>query len=133
MKTSVSAIDLQTAIGQRISDLRRDKGMTQRDMAYELDVSIKHCSECERGIAMFSIERLVNICEIFDVSMDYLIRGTPEDKKETHFPPTMIEIFHSGDTEEISLLTDYLNFYAKLRAGNSQKISRIKNNKRKEK
>lgn len=82
---------------------------------------------------MFSIERLVDICEIFDVSMDYLIRGTPDDKRETQFPPTMIEIFHSGDTEEIALLTDYLNFYAKLRAGGSQKISCNKKNKRKQK
>lgn len=112
---AISSIDLQTAIGRRIAKLRKDHGMGQLELCGELDVSVKHLSECERGISMFSLERLLDICEIFDVSLDYLVRGLPTDADELNFPPTMTEIFRSGDKQEIALLTEYLNMYAKLR------------------
>jgi transcriptional regulator with XRE-family HTH domain len=116
MRTAISSVDLQTAVGRRIAKLRKDRGMRQFDLCYELDVSPKHLSECERGLAMFSIERLLDICEIFDVSMDYLLRGVPTDDGQLNFPPTMVEVFRSGDKQEIALLTEYLNMYAKLRS-----------------
>lgn len=115
MKMAISSIDLQTAIGRRIAKLRADHRMGQLELCGELDVSVKHLSECERGISMFSLERLLDICEIFDVSLDYLVRGLPTDDAQLNFPPTMIEIFHSNDKREIALLTEYLNMYAKLR------------------
>jgi hypothetical protein len=68
---------------------------------------------------MFSLERLLDICEIFDVSLDYLIRGVPADDSQLNFPPTMVEVFRSGDKQEISLLKEYLNMYARLRDQNS--------------
>lgn len=116
MKMAISSVDLQTAIGRRIAKLRKDHGMGQLELCGELDVSSKHLSECERGVSMFSLERLLDICEIFDVSLDYLVRGLPTDDDQLNFPQTMVEIFHSGDQREISLLTEYLNMYAKLRA-----------------
>ena len=112
---SSASIDLQTAIGRRIAKLRKDHGMGQLELCGELNVSVKHLSECERGISMFSLERLLDICEIFDVSLDYLVRGLPTDADELNFPPTMTEIFRSDDKQEIALLTEYLNMYAKLR------------------
>lgn len=115
MKMTISSIDLQTAIGKRIAGLRKAHGMGQLELCGELDVSVKHLSECERGVSMFSLERLLDICEIFDVSLDYLVRGLPTDDPQLNFPPSMIEIFRSHDTQEIALLTEYLNMYSKLR------------------
>ena len=115
MKMTISSIDLQTAIGKRIAGLRKARGMGQLELCGELDVSVKHLSECERGVSMFSLERLLDICEIFDVSLDYLVRGLPTDDPQLNFPPSMIEIFRSHDTQEIALLTEYLNMYSKLR------------------
>lgn len=122
MKMAISSVDLQTAIGRRIAKLRKDHGMGQLELCSELDVSAKHLSECERGVSMFSLERLLDICEIFDVSLDYLVRGLPTDDDQLNFPTSMVHIFHSGDEEEISLLTEYLNMYAKLHTPKDQKI-----------
>ena len=116
MKIAISSIDLQTAMGKRIASLRKARGMGQLELCGELDVSVKHLSECERGVSTFSLERLLDICEIFDVSLDYLVRGLPTDDPQLNFPQTMVEIFRSGDTEEIALLTEYLNMYSKLRS-----------------
>ena len=81
-----------------------------------MDVSVKHLSECERGVSTFSRERLLDICEIFDVSLDYLVRGLPTDDPQLNFPQTMVDIFRSGDADEIALLTEYLNMYNRLRS-----------------
>ena len=62
-----------------------------------MDVSVKHLSKCERGVSTFSLERLLDICEIFDVSLDYLVRGLPTDDPQLNFPQTMVDIFRSGD------------------------------------
>ena len=68
-----------------------------------MDVSVKHLSECERGVSTFSRERLLDICEIFDVSLDYLVRGLPTDDPQLNFPQTMVDIFRSGDAGMLSL------------------------------
>lgn len=115
MKMAISSIDLQTAIGQRIAKLRKSRDMGQLELSIQLDISVKHLSECERGLSMFSLERLLDVCEIFDVSLDYLVRGLPTDDPQLNFPPTMVEVFRSRDKEEIALLTEYLNLYSKLR------------------
>lgn len=120
MKQTISSIDLQTAIGHRIAKLRKEHGYSQQRLCNELDVSIKHVSECERGISTFSLERLLDICEIFDVSLDYLVRGLPTDDSQLNFPPTMVEIFRSNDSNEIKLLTEYLNMYTRLRSPHIQ-------------
>ncbi len=115
MKMAISSVDLQTAIGKRIAKLRKAHRKDQLWLACELDVSVKHLSECERGVSMFSLERLLDICEIFDVSLDYLVRGLPTDDEQLNFPPSMVRIFHSRDEQEIALLSEYLNLYTRLR------------------
>ncbi|MCI7131299.1 MAG: helix-turn-helix domain-containing protein [Lachnospiraceae bacterium] len=126
MKMAISSVDLQTAIGRRIAKLRKDRGMGQLELCGELDVSAKHLSECERGVSMFSLERLLDICEIFDVSLDFLVRGMPTDDAQLNFPPSMVKIFESGDQEEIDLLNDYLNMYARLRGTQRTSIKKQK-------
>ena len=85
MKMAISSVDLQTAIGRRIAKLRKDHGMGQLELCGELDVSVKHLSECERGVSMFSLERLLDICEIFDVSLDYLCFKDVVSQQENEF------------------------------------------------
>ena len=44
-------------------------------MADRLNISIKHYSEVERGIAGLSIENIINVCDILGISIDYLLQG----------------------------------------------------------
>ena len=44
-------------------------------MSERLEISVKHLSEVERGIAGLSIENITKCSDIFGVSIDYLIRG----------------------------------------------------------
>lgn len=49
--------------------------MSQGELADRLNISRQAVSEWERGISLPSVEKLITLSEIFDVSLDYLIKG----------------------------------------------------------
>ena len=49
------------AIGQRIKQVRRDRGMTQERLAEALSVSVGYISQIERGVTKISLETLAAV------------------------------------------------------------------------
>lgn len=107
--------NLYQNIGQRISQLRKSRGITQEKLAEELDVTIKHVSAVERGVSSLSLEKMIEISKILDCTLDYLILGYDYNSRMNILPTSILNILNSNDNEEISLLLDYMNLYIKLR------------------
>lgn len=105
---------LSQAVGLRISELRRAHKMTQESLAELLNVSTKHISHVERGVASLSLKGLIELSNIFKCSLDYIIFGETADKAYSVLPETIIEILHSGNEESIDQLCRYLQIYAEL-------------------
>ncbi len=63
-------------IHHRIKKLRQEKGWTQKELAEKLNIHQMQVSTYERGVHDPSIELLVKISELFDVSLDYFIFDT---------------------------------------------------------
>ena len=61
-------------IGNRIRELRRERGITQSEFAERLLVSFQAVSNWERGIAPPDLENLVRIASFFGVLTDDLLR-----------------------------------------------------------
>lgn len=101
-------------IGLRISELRRIHKMTQENLANKLNVSTKHISHVERGRACLSLTAFIEICKIFDCSLDYIIWGRTYDIALTKLPITITNILYSGNEEDISRLDRYLQIYSEL-------------------
>lgn len=59
--------------GEKLSFLRKQKGMTQMDLAEKLDISRQAVSRWEQGISEPSTENLVSIGKLFDVTVDALV------------------------------------------------------------
>lgn len=59
--------------GEKLSFLRKQKGMTQMELAEKLDISRQAVSRWEQGISEPSTENLVSIGTLFDVSVDALV------------------------------------------------------------
>ena len=74
----------QKKVGAFLKDLRREKGITQEQLAEELGVSGRTISRWETGNNMPDISLLVEIAEFFDVSIPEIIKGErkSEDMKE---------------------------------------------------
>ena len=63
---------------QRMRELRKQTGQTQKVLAELLDVSVNQISEMEKGTRMTTLEKLAVICQHYNVSADYLLGLTDE-------------------------------------------------------
>ena len=71
------------ALGERIRRARKQKHLTQEQLAEACDLSAAHIGHIERGTRALSIESLITISEVLNVSTDYLLLdiSTSSDKK----------------------------------------------------
>ena len=68
-------------IGQRIRDLRKQKKMSQSELAKIIGVTQTTITAWETGKAEPSSSTVANLADYFGVTTDYLL-GRPEEKKE---------------------------------------------------
>lgn len=68
-------------IGQKIRDLRKQRKMSQTELANILHVSQQTVTAWETGKAEPSSSAVANLADYFNVTTDYLL-GRPEEKKE---------------------------------------------------
>ncbi len=59
-------------LGERIYELRNEKNMSQGDLADKLDVSRQSVSKWENNTAVPDLDKLIKICDIFEISLDEL-------------------------------------------------------------
>lgn len=83
-------------IGSFLKELRKEKGITQEELAEMLYVSGRTVSRWETGTNMPDISLLVDIAEIFDVSIPEIINGERKN-----------EIMKKEVKETVLKLTDY--------------------------
>ncbi|MCH5299059.1 MAG: helix-turn-helix transcriptional regulator [Ruminococcus sp.] len=63
--------------GRIITNLRKSKGLSQKDAASELGISQALLSHYEKGIRECGLSFLVRTADLYDVSVDYLLGRTP--------------------------------------------------------
>ena len=59
--------------GQRLREVRKKSGETQKSLAAVIDVSPVQISEMESGKKTTTVEKVALICQHYDVSADYLL------------------------------------------------------------
>ena len=64
------------SIGEKIYSLRKSKNMSQEDLANVLNVSRQTVSKWETGESNPDIEKIVPLCDFFDISTDELLKGS---------------------------------------------------------
>lgn len=71
--------------GNNIVYFRKKLNITQEELAERLDVSRQTVSKWENDIAFPETEKLVEVCNLFDCSIDLLLRGDAK-KQDTEEP-----------------------------------------------
>lgn len=69
---------------QKLSDLRRRKGLTQLELAEMLSVSRQAVSRWEVGTAVPSLDNLVSLSKVYGIPLDELVHGgidQPDSRK----------------------------------------------------
>lgn len=69
-------------LGQKLRDVRKEKGCTQQMLADRAGIGTVYLSEIERGIKFPSINSFIRIIEALDISADYILRDELTSGKE---------------------------------------------------
>lgn len=69
------------SFGENLQYLRRERGLTQEELAEYMSVSRQTVSKWEAGGAYPEMEKLMSLCQLFAVSMDTLLRGNAEESR----------------------------------------------------
>ncbi|HJB51845.1 MAG TPA: helix-turn-helix domain-containing protein [Candidatus Oscillibacter pullicola] len=67
---------------EKLTDLRRKSGMSQEQLADRLGVTRQSVSKWESGTAMPELVKLISLSELFDVSVDYLVKDRLDSPEE---------------------------------------------------
>lgn len=65
-------------LGEKLQQLRRRSGLSQEDLALQLGVTRQAVSKWETGETMPDTGNVIQLCDLFSVSADYLLRDGEE-------------------------------------------------------
>lgn len=74
--------------GEKLQALRKQKGMSQEQLASQITVSRQAISKWELDNSLPDTENVIQLSEIFDVSIDYLLKDNVQNIKENLVPST---------------------------------------------
>ena len=71
------------SLGETIYRLRTEKGLSQGDLAERLEVSRQSVSKWENNSAVPDLEKIIKLGDIFEVSLDELVKGEAAPRRES--------------------------------------------------
>ena len=70
------------SLGERLYELRKKKGLSQEEVAERLNVTRQSVSKWETDESKPDFDKIVPICELYEISTNELLNGTQEEKEE---------------------------------------------------
>ena len=114
--------------GERIKALRKERGMTQEELAERLSVTRQTVSKWEQGTTQPDLDRVLELGRLFGVSTDYLLDGggpprenrpsAPETPGKSAFPARWWAVPAAG-------LAGFVFFCALLFTGQADETSSV--------
>jgi phosphoribosylformylglycinamidine cyclo-ligase len=89
--------------GRAISEQRKRKGMTQKQLAGFLHVSYQAVSRWEQGLSLPSVDMIYDIARTLDTTVDFLLNGLAEERKVISYMDTGL------DTKKLHMLKQRLD------------------------
>ena len=70
------------SIGEIISDLRKEKGMTQNDLAQKMNVTDKAVSKWERNLSCPDVNSIPKLAEILGITVEELLNAQSKEENK---------------------------------------------------
>ena len=90
-------------IGKRIYNLRRERNITQEQLAELVNLSVTQVSKLENGKSRLSLDSLINIATVLDASTDEILFGRIQAGAD-HRYDDVLDIFSDCDKTELRIL-----------------------------
>ena len=116
-------------LGKQIRKQRKLKQYTLEQLAEKLDVSTTFIGQIERAKGIPSLETLVKIANVLEVSTDSLLFGDLNEKSvNTHFVNSIVELTKSFTQKEKDLILKNIEIFKDFK--NNGDVKKVQNAKR---
>lgn len=95
-------------MGQRIMVRRKSLRMTQEELAERLGVSTQMISNLELGKKAIRPENLAKVCDVLDLSADFVLTGTSTKTATDAVAQKLIRL-NKEELQMVSDMIDYMN------------------------
>ena len=102
---------MSSDFASRLSALRHEHGLSQKEVAARLGISPQSCSHYENGRRVPDIFMLYHFAKLYHVSMEYLL-GETSEKISAFLPASSIRSLSQLSPEGLAFATEYLHFLA---------------------
>jgi transcriptional regulator with XRE-family HTH domain len=115
MERALTAImltsEIRKGLGLRIKELRKQNKWTQKALSAKLDMHFAQLNKYECGLNSPPLEKLIELAEVFDTTVDYLLTGNRTDERPLHNMRLLerfreLEAVNAGDQETVINLID---------------------------
>ena len=107
-------LKIRERFGERVKDLRKQKGMTQERLAEKAGITPAALSQIEKGARVPTIPVLHRIARVLGVSLDYLSGKTEKSELKDLLQQEGIKTFYRGleslDLEDKQAVMKYIEF-----------------------
>lgn len=101
-------------IGKRICQARKAKQLTQEDLSDLSGLSVSAISRIETGRNSTSLKTLVQLCDILDVSLNYLLYDLLSEQQTSFQSPVVSDIValtRQMDESQQQFVLDFMKMY----------------------
>lgn len=98
------------AVGMRIKELRKGI-MTQEKLAEELFLSVDSVANFENGRSTCMPEHVARICEIFNVTSDYIYYGIEHCDKFDDGKETVLDLLEDCNVDDLRRIEQMIKIY----------------------
>lgn len=98
------------SFANRLRELRKNKGVYQKEMALLLDITERQYQRYEKGDIDLPTSKLCIIAEYFNVSTDYLLTGKGDEPVRVDFRESIYGRINALSAKSRNDLEEYLTF-----------------------
>ncbi len=100
-------------IGQKIRQMRKEKGLSQEELSEKIDISPRHMCTIENGNSFPSIETFVKISKILDIDINEFFNLSPQ--KNDTLRNDIYNLIQTSSIQELHLIKDIISAIQKNR------------------
>ena len=102
--------------GMMIAGLRKERGMTQLELAEKMGVTDKAVSKWQRDLSFPDVSSLPRLAEIFEISVDELMqgRGSGQGRTAGEKAGTLVDVILKGVAAAMGIAVTVLSFLERI-------------------
>ena len=95
-------------IGKFIADCRKNKNLTQEQLAEKLFITDRAVSKWERGLSLPDADKMLDLCNILDINVNELLNGEKIDMEdyEKKTDELLVELAKQEEKKKKKMITD---------------------------